>query len=44
MTERQVQTELRQAPHERLPELTEKLARIRDTIEALGAPTTTAPD
>ena len=45
MTERQVQTELRQAPYERLPELTEKLARIRDTIEALGAPTTTtAPD
>ena len=45
MTEREVQTELRQAPYERLPELTEKLARIRDTIEALGAPTaTTAPD
>ncbi len=44
MTERQVQTELRQAPYERLPELTEKLARIRDTIEALGAPTPAAPD
>ena len=44
MTEREVQAELRQAPHEKLPELTEKLVRIRDTIEALGAPTTTTPD
>ena len=44
MTERQVQTELRQAPLERLPELTETLVRIRDTIEALDAPTPTAPD
>ena len=44
MTERQVQAEIRQAPHERLPELTETLARIRDTIAALGAPTTTSPD
>ncbi len=44
MTERQVQSELRRAPLERLPELTETLVRIRDTIAALDAPTPTAPD
>jgi DNA primase len=44
LTERQVQAELRQAPYDRLPDLTAKLARIRIQIEALGAPATTAPD
>jgi DNA primase len=44
MTERQVQSELRHAPLERLPELTETLGRIRDTIAALGAPTPTVRD
>jgi hypothetical protein len=44
MREREVRTLLRQAELERVPQLTETLAQIRDTIANLGGIRPTAPD